>query len=89
MKLKLSVETGQVHTQNCDGHPLLGLMHKPDPNLPPDKQDKRSVVPIEKKDWDAWLHGTTGHASDLIQVPAIDLFRHGVADPAQSATLPI
>ncbi len=69
-------------TQNCDGHPLLGLMHKPDPKLPADKQDRRSVVPIEKQDWDAWLHGTIDQASALIQVPDLELLRHGAADPA-------
>jgi putative SOS response-associated peptidase YedK len=34
-------------TINCDGHPLLGRLHKPDPKLPDDAQDKRSVVPLE------------------------------------------
>jgi len=36
-------------TQNCDAHPLLNRFHKPDPKLPADKQDKRSVVPIERE----------------------------------------
>ena len=35
-------------TQNCDGHPLLSLMHKPDPTKGPQAQDKRAVVPVEK-----------------------------------------
>ena len=78
-------ETGEVVpsftmiTQNCDGHPLLGLMHKPDPKLPADKQDKRAVVPIEQKDWDLWLQGATREAEELIQVPPVELFRAGPA----------
>lgn len=48
-------ETGEVVpnftmiTQNCDGHPLLSLMHKPDGAIPP---DKRAGVPIEFCVWD-------------------------------------
>ncbi|BDT66479.1 hypothetical protein os1_06420 [Comamonadaceae bacterium OS-1] len=71
-------------TQNCDVHPLLKLMHKPelDPKskLPLAEQDKRTVVPIEQGDWDAWLHGTVEHARALIQVPALALFAHGPED---------
>ena len=44
-------------TQNCDDHPLLKLMHRRDPKRPPNMHDKRTVVPLEKWDWDAWLHG--------------------------------
>ena len=33
-------------TQNCDGPPVLGLMHRPDKNQAADQQDKRSVVPM-------------------------------------------
>lgn len=39
-------------------HPLMSRMHKPDPKLPPNAQDKRSVIPIEAGDVDAWLAGT-------------------------------
>jgi len=76
-------------TTQCDGHPLLSLMHKPDPKFPPDKQDKRAVVPIERGDWDAWLHGTVEQAKALVRVPAIELFRHGAADPAKQVDLPL
>ena len=57
----LDHETGEVVpsytmlTQNCDGHPLLAQMHKPDPALPPDKQDKRCPCPLEPDQWDAYL----------------------------------
>ncbi|MCB2018250.1 MAG: SOS response-associated peptidase family protein [Hydrogenophaga sp.] len=68
-------------TQNCDGHAVLALMHKPDPKLPPDRQDKRTVVPIERDDWDLWLHGPQEAAEGLIRVPAEDMLRHGPAEP--------
>lgn len=68
-------------TQNCDGHPLLALMHKPDPDLPPDAQDKRTVVPVEPADWAAWLQGPVSAAEALIRVPPEAAFRHGPADP--------
>jgi len=70
-------------TQNCDGHPLLGLMHKPDPKLPADKQDKRTIVSLEPNQWDRWLNGTNEQAAALIRVPDLSLFRHGAADPAK------
>jgi putative SOS response-associated peptidase YedK len=76
-------------TQNCDGHPLLGLMHKPDPALPADAQDKRTVIPIERPDWDTWLHGTPEEAMTLVRVPPATLFAHGAADPALQVPLPL
>ena len=75
-------------TQNCDAHPLLKLMHKPDPALPPDQQDKRAVVPIERADWDRWLKGTMDEAVPLLKLPGEDLFRHGAADPEKHVDLP-
>ncbi|MGE8319564.1 MAG: SOS response-associated peptidase [Comamonas sp.] len=56
-------------TENCDEHPLLGRMHKPDPRLPPERQDKRAAVPIEPEDWDRWLGGSIGDAYALIDLP--------------------
>lgn len=88
-------ETGEVMpsytmiTQNCDGHPLLGLMHKPDLKLPPDKQDKRAVVPLERHQWDQWLSGSIEQSEGLINVPDMALFRHAAADPAKQIDLPI
>lgn len=74
-------------TQNCDAHPLLSRMHKPDPALPPHAQDKRSVVPIEREHWDQWLHGSSQQALDLVRLPPPELFSHGPADPAQQVAL--
>jgi putative SOS response-associated peptidase YedK len=80
-------ETGEVVpsytmlTQNCDAHPLLNRFHKPDPTLPPEAQDKRAVVPIEREHWHTWLHGSIDEALALIRLPPEDLFSHGPADP--------
>ena len=74
-------------TQNCDSHPLLSLMHKPDPALPPDQQDKRSVIPIERADWVRWLHGSLEEAMALVKLPEIDLFSHGPAEPGRHPQL--
>ena len=71
--------TGELHesytmlTINADRHPLMSRMHKPDPKLPPDRQDKRSVIPIEPEHWDEWLTCTPARAVDLLRVPADDL----------------
>lgn len=75
--------TGEVHesytmlTINADAHPLMNRMHKPDPKLAADKQDKRSVIPIEPTDYDRWLAGTGDEIRDLLRVPALDLFDAG------------
>ena len=66
-------------TVNCDGHPLLGRLHKPDPGLPPDAQDKRSLVPLAPANWDAWLHGDPAHARALLAAPPGELFDLGDA----------
>lgn len=81
-------------TQNCDGHPLLALMHKPEVDkvtkdvLPADKQDKRSVVPIERDRWDEWLNGSIEQAEALIQLPPLAIFRHGAVDASKNIPLP-
>ena len=72
--------TGEVHesytmlTINADAHPLMNRMHKPDPKLPPDQQDKRSVIPIEMADVDQWLAGTVNEASALLQLAPVATF---------------
>lgn len=81
-------------TQNCDGHPLLALMHKPELDrdtkaaLPADKQDKRAVVPLERDRWDEWLHGSPAQADALIELPALEVFQHGARDAAKNIPLP-
>ena len=70
-------------TQNCDSHPVLRLMHKPDPRLPDNGQDKRTVVALEPADWDTWLHGTVAQADALIRLTPPESFRHAAVDPAK------
>lgn len=73
------VESYSMLTVNCDSHPLLNRMHKPDPTLPPDKQDKRAVVSIERADFDKWLRGTIDEARSLLVPPALELIDDGPA----------
>lgn len=90
--------TGEILTSytmltiNCDAHPVLRLMHKPERGpdgqvLPDERQDTRTVVPLERDAWDQWLHGTPVQAAELIKLPPRDLYIHGAADPAQQVLL--
>ena len=75
--------TGEIHesytmlTINADSHPLMSRMHKPDPKLGPDQQDKRSVIAIELADVDAWSFGTVEVARSLVRVPPVEVFEAG------------
>lgn len=69
------VESYTLLTLNADAHPLMRRMHRPDPKLPADQQDKRSVVPIELGDVDTWLHAPQAEAAGLVRLAAVDLFR--------------
>jgi putative SOS response-associated peptidase YedK len=59
-------------TCNCTGHQLLGRLHRPelDPAtrtpLPAEKQDKRSLIHIDPRDWEKWFHGSGDDALALI-----------------------
>lgn len=70
--------TGELHesytmlTINADAHPLMRRMHKPDPKLSPQAQDKRSVIPLALAAVDVWLHGSTHEAQGLLQPPGDD-----------------
>jgi putative SOS response-associated peptidase YedK len=68
------VESYTMLTLNADHHALMSRMHKPDPRLGPDLQDKRSVVPIELADVDAWLFGSPGEAATLVRLAPVDAF---------------
>lgn len=74
------VESYTMLTLNADHHPLMSRMHKPDPKLAADAQDKRSVVPIEPEDVDTWLFGTLEQARDLIRLAPVEVFSAGPAD---------
>ena len=67
-------------TINADDHPIMRLMHKPDPRFAPDKQDKRGVISIEEADWQQWLEGSADEARQLLRVPAQELIDQGPAD---------
>ncbi|APW37139.1 DUF159 family protein [Rhodoferax koreense] len=75
--------TGEIHesytmlTLNADHHPLMRRMHKPDPKLGPDQQDKRSVIPIEAGDIDTWLAGTVDEARTLLRLTPVEVFQAG------------
>lgn len=62
------VESYTMLTQNADAHPIMRRMHKPDPKLPADQQDKRSVVAIEQSDVGQWLQGSLADAAALIRL---------------------
>ncbi|SDX11679.1 Putative SOS response-associated peptidase YedK [Variovorax sp. YR634] len=77
------LKTGEVWhhytmlTMNADGHPLMSRMHKPDPKLPADQQDKRTVIPLEVHEFDRWLTCTVEEARAMLKVPPVDLFDAG------------
>jgi putative SOS response-associated peptidase YedK len=66
-------ESYTMLTINTDDHPIMSRMHKPDPKLQPDQQDKRSVIAIEMGDVDLWLSGTQREALALLRVPAVEV----------------
>ena len=76
------VESYTMLTINADAHPLMSHMHRPDPKRPPDRQDKRSVVPIESADVDAWLAGTAAQATHLVRLAPAECFE---AEPMPGA----
>jgi putative SOS response-associated peptidase YedK len=69
------VESYTMLTINADAHPLMRRMHKPDPKRAPHAQDKRSVVPLEAADWDAWLHAPLPEAAALMRLAPAELYR--------------
>lgn len=86
--------SGEMHesytmlTINADHHPLMRRMHKPDPQLPPDAQDKRSVIVLEQAELDRWLWGSMQDAQDLLKLSAVEVFRGTPIDtPSSQASL--
>jgi putative SOS response-associated peptidase YedK len=71
------IESYTMLTVNADDHPIMNRMHKPDPKLPPDQQDKRSVVAIEYRDIEQWLRGSTGEIAELLAPPSAELIEAG------------
>lgn len=68
------VESYTMLTINADDHPVMNRMHRPDPKRPPNMQDKRSVVPIQLADVDAWLSAPLAQASQLMKLAPVDAF---------------
>ncbi len=71
------VESYTMLTINADAHPLMRRMHKPDPKLGPDQQDKRSVIPIESQGIERWLMGTVGEAQECLKLAPVEAFEAG------------
>lgn len=65
------VESYTMLTINADDHPIMSRMHRPDPKLPPDQQDKRSVIAIEEANTELWLSGSEKEARLLLLPPSI------------------
>lgn len=68
-------------------HPLMRRMHKPEPNLPPDAQDKRSVIPIDAGDVEQWLRGTVDEAQSLLRLAPVETFDAGPVSAASQSLL--
>lgn len=82
------VESYTMLTLNADAHPLMRRMHKPEPDLPLDAQDKRSVIPIQTTDVEQWLHGSLDEAESLLRLAPMETFDAGpVSVVLQSALL--
>ena len=77
-------ESYTMLTVNADADPLMSRMHKPDPKLAPDKQYKRSVIPIDPSDFDQWLEGTVEQARGLMRLAPTGVFEAGPIDAQQT-----
>lgn len=74
------VESYTLLTLNADAHALMRRMHRPDPRLPADAQDKRSVIPLAEHDLDSWLHGAQADATRLLQLAPVEVFDAAPSD---------
>ena len=89
----MSVELRTISTMHANSHPLMSRMHRPDLGtetkqpLPFEKQDKRSVIPIEQADVDQWLAGTLQEAQELLRLAPVETFDAGPSTPAAPALL--
>jgi putative SOS response-associated peptidase YedK len=68
------VESYTMPIMNADVHPLTRRIHKPDPKLAADMQDKRSIVAIETNQHEIWLNGSLEQALSLVQLPPAEKF---------------
>lgn len=65
-------ESYTMLTINADEHPIMRRMHRPDPKLPADHQDKRSVIAIERGDVELWLRASAPEARALMRAPLLE-----------------
>ena len=78
-----TVDSYTMLTINANAHPLMSRMHKPEVDpatkmpLPPEKQDKRSLVLIEREHVDRWLQGTLDDAKGLLVPTPAERFLAG------------
>lgn len=70
-----TIESYTMLTANADEHPLMSRMHKPNPKLPAEAQDKRSVVAIETNDVEQWIRGSLEEAQALLWPPEVKLIK--------------
>lgn len=71
-------------TINADTHPLFNTLHKPDPQLAADRQDKRMVVILDEADQQAWLTAPARESERFLQpLPASRLVAVGEGAPAE------
>lgn len=56
-------------------------MHKPDPKLPLDKQDKRSLVPVALESVDQWLNGNHEEAAALLSLTPAEVWAGPLETP--------
>lgn len=75
------IESYTMLTVNADDHPIMNRMHRPDPKLAPDQQDKRSVIAIERANIEQWLRGSINDAAKLLAPPAADIIDAGPTRP--------
>ena len=55
-------------TLNADTHSVFNQMHKPDPKLPADQQDKRMVVILPRGLYRDWLDAPPGQAMEFMKM---------------------
>lgn len=74
-------------TLNANHHPVMRRMNKPDTKLPPDGQDKRSVIPLDTEDYVTIGH-QCGRLGYLLQKPSKFRRSRRVANRSRGGTLP-
>lgn len=69
--------TSATLTITAYAHALMCGLHLHDPKLAADKQDKRSVIPLDPGDFDQWLEGTVEQARGLMRLAPTEMYDAG------------